>query len=82
MEDTTTTTTGTTTTRILRGPDQKGWYWGTGRRKTAVARVRIKNGDGAVEVNGKEFADFFVEERDRQLIMAVLDKTGLTGRSM
>jgi ribosomal protein S9 len=55
MEDLT-TTTGTTSTRILRGPDQKGWYWGTGRRKTAVARVRIKTGTGAVEVNGKRDA--------------------------
>jgi small subunit ribosomal protein S9 len=31
-------------------------------------------------VNGKEFADFFVEERDRQNILAVLDKTGLKGK--
>ena len=63
-----------------RSADAQGWYWGTGRRKTAVARVRIKGGTGAVEVNGKEFAEFFVEERDRQLIMAVLEKTGLKGK--
>jgi len=75
-----TTTTTSTSTRILRGPDQKGWYWGTGRRKTAVARVRVKTGTGAIEVNGKEFADFFVEERDRQNILAALDKTGLKGK--
>ena len=75
-----TTMTTASSTRILRGPDQKGWYWGTGRRKTAVARVRVKTGTGAIEVNGKEFADFFVEERDRQNILAVLDKTGLKGK--
>ena len=75
-----TTTTTAPSTRILRGPDQTGWYWGTGRRKTAVARVRVKTGTGAIEVNGKEFADFFVEERDRQNILAVLDKTGLKGK--
>ncbi len=69
-----------TSTRILRGPDQKGWYWGTGRRKTAVARVRMKHGAGIIEINGKEFADFFVEERDRQLILGVLEKTGLKGK--
>ena len=80
MTEETTTTPASTTTRILRGPDQKGWYWGTGRRKTAVARVRVKNGSGAIEVNGKEFAEFFVEERDRQNILAVLDKTGLKGK--
>jgi small subunit ribosomal protein S9 len=80
MTEETTTIAPSTSTRILRGPDQKGWYWGTGRRKTAVARVRIKGGSGAIEVNGKEFADFFVEERDRQNILAVLDKTGLKGK--
>jgi len=80
MTEETTTIAPSTSTRILRGPDQKGWYWGTGRRKTAVARVRVKGGSGAIEVNGKEFADFFVEERDRQNILAVLDKTGLKGK--
>jgi small subunit ribosomal protein S9 len=80
MTEETTTPTASTTTRILRGPDQKGWYWGTGRRKTAVARVRIKSGTGAIEVNDKEFAEFFVEERDRGAILAVLEKTGLKGK--
>ncbi|KAB1991090.1 30S ribosomal protein S9, partial [Haemophilus parainfluenzae] len=28
-------------------------YWGTGRRKTAVARVRLVPGDGQLVVNGK-----------------------------
>ncbi len=65
---------------ILRGPDPRGWYWGTGRRKTAVARVRVKGGTGQFEVNGKDFTEFFVEERDRQNILAVLDKTGLKGK--
>ena len=73
-------TTAPKATRIVRGPDQKGWFWGTGRRKTAVARVRVKGGSGAIEINGKEFADFFVEERDRQNILAVLEKTGLKGK--
>jgi small subunit ribosomal protein S9 len=80
MNDETTTTALPTATRILRGPDQKGWYWGTGRRKTAVARVRVKTGSGSIEVNGKDFAEFFVEERDRGTIMNVLDKTGLKGK--
>jgi len=66
--------------RISRGPDKMGWTWGTGRRKTAVARVRIKPGSGSFEVNGKDFAEFFVEERDRQNILAVLDTTGLKGK--
>jgi len=53
MTDATTTTTAPTATRILRGPDQKGWFWGTGRRKTAVARVRVVPGSGSVTINGR-----------------------------
>jgi small subunit ribosomal protein S9 len=34
---------------------------GTGRRKTAVARVYIREGEGAVIVNGKELTDYFVQ---------------------
>ena len=33
--------------------------WGTGRRKTAVARVRIKSGTGNFLVNGKPVGEFF-----------------------
>ncbi|MAE76156.1 MAG: 30S ribosomal protein S9 [Planctomycetes bacterium] len=35
------------------------YVWGTGRRKTAVARVRIKAGTGNVTVNGKAMGDYF-----------------------
>jgi len=35
------------------------YVYGTGRRKTAVARVRLLPGDGSVVVNGKPAADYF-----------------------
>ena len=35
------------------------FVWGTGRRKTAVARVRIKSGSGQFLVNGKQVKEFF-----------------------
>lgn len=35
------------------------YVWGTGRRKTAIARVRIKSGTGQVLVNGKPLERFF-----------------------
>ncbi|MCA9310765.1 MAG: hypothetical protein KDA21_06135, partial [Phycisphaerales bacterium] len=37
-------------------PDAHGWYWATGRRKTAVARVRMKpgNGDFKIQVTRKK----------------------------
>jgi len=33
-------------------------YYGTGRRKEAVARVRLRPGEGKIKINGKEFSDF------------------------
>jgi len=49
-----------------------GYWWGTGRRKSAVARVRIKPGDGKLIVNKKELGDFFPREQDRKSVMAPL----------
>ena len=62
-----------------KGP-QGGWWWGTGRRKAAVARVRVKpGGSGAIVVNGKPIDEFFCLERDRADIRAVLQKTRTEG---
>ncbi len=36
-----------------------GYIWGTGRRKSAVARVRIRPGTGEITVNGKAFKEYF-----------------------
>ncbi len=63
-----------------RGPDAAGWFWGTGRRKTAIARVRVKPGKGEFMVKAKTLDTFFAEERDRNNIMAVLEKTGTAGK--
>lgn len=49
-----------------------GYWWGTGRRKSSVARVRIKPGDGKLMVNKKEFKDYFVREQDRKAVLAPL----------
>ena len=35
------------------------YIYGTGRRKTSVARVRLLPGDGGIVVNGKDVADYF-----------------------
>jgi len=56
-------------------PDTKGYIWGTGRRKTAVARVRVKPGTGAFTVNGKEMKAFFTVERQQALAISPLVAT-------
>ncbi len=53
---------------------------GTGRRKTAVARVRIRAGEGKIEINGRPLEDFFNNEKQRQLTLAPLIKTGARDR--
>jgi small subunit ribosomal protein S9 len=47
-------------------------YLGTGRRKTSVARVRVREGKGQFTVNGRSIDDYFTEERDRRLIQGPL----------
>ena len=74
-----TTATTTVTAKADQGPDSKGWFWGTGRRKTAVARVRVKPGKGEFLVNDKPLEVYFTEERDQKGILAILEKTNLKG---
>jgi small subunit ribosomal protein S9 len=58
---------------VIRGKvDQFGVAMGTGRRKTAVARVRIKDGNGDFTINGRPVEDYFRTERDRKLVEAPL----------
>jgi len=66
-------------------PPKHGWWWGTGRRKTAVARVRIKPGAGdiKIQVSGNKFKtveEYFTEDRDRADIYAPLKATGTHGK--
>ena len=41
------------------------YIWGTGRRKTSTARVRIRPGNGKFLVNGRPFEENFVREQER-----------------
>lgn len=49
-----------------------GYWWGTGRRKSSVARVRIKPGSGKLVVNKKELDDYFKRAQDRKAVLAPL----------
>jgi len=50
--------------------------WATGRRKAAVARVRMKPGTGKVEVNGKKLGQYFPTETIATFIFQPLTVTG------
>jgi small subunit ribosomal protein S9 len=49
--------------------------YGTGRRKTAVARVFMKTGKGAIVVNGKPVDEFFARETGRMIVRQPLELT-------
>jgi small subunit ribosomal protein S9 len=51
--------------------------YGTGRRKTAVARVYLKPGKGAIVVNGKPVDEFFSRETGRMMVRQPLELTSL-----
>ena len=56
------------------------YYYGTGRRKASVARVRLYPGDGAFVVNGKPASEFFSRVNDMALALQPLKLTGNEGK--
>jgi hypothetical protein len=57
-----------------------GLFWGTGRRKTSIARVRILPGGGKLLINKRELDKYFTEEVDRERVLAPLKKVSAMGR--
>lgn len=56
-----------------------GYHWGTGRRKTSVARVRIRPGTGKVQVNGKPMDQYFCLATDQERVVEPLKATRSLG---
>lgn len=52
---------------------------GTGRRKRAVAAVRLRPGTGKINVNGRELENYFPLDFQRQKILAPLKQMGAEG---
>lgn len=50
-------------------------YIGTGRRKTAVARVRLRPGTGRISINKRELEEFFYRIQDRAAVLTPLEQT-------
>lgn len=72
--------------RAAKPADKKGWWWGTGRRKAAVARIRMKPGDQTgitIETKAgkvKTVEQYFAEERDRNDAMSPLKLVNLADK--
>ncbi len=55
-------------------------FLGTGRRKTAVARVRLSSGTGKITVNGRAFENYFPTDTLRMQAMQSLAVTGMADK--
>ena len=52
---------------------------GVGRRKRAVASVRLRRGKGKCDVNGRKFEEYFLTDLQRKTVLSPLEKLDLSG---
>ena len=52
---------------------------GVGRRKRAIAAVRLRRGKGNIDINGRKFEEYFGGELQKLTILSPLEKLGLVG---
>jgi small subunit ribosomal protein S9 len=65
----------------LKLPEAKApQHIGTGRRKTAIARVRLATGTGKIVINGRSFENYFPIETQRVIAAQPLSVTGTADR--
>ena len=60
--------------------ETKPYFYGTGRRKHSVARVRVYNGTGKITINGRDIDDYFGLETLKLLVNAPLVLTETQGK--
>ena len=61
----------------MQAPQQ---YYGTGKRKTAIARVYVRPGNGHIIINKKSLDDYFGDESNRYLVRQPLELTDCSTR--
>ena len=59
--------------------DSKPYYYGTGRRKSSVARVRVYQGTGNITINGRDIDDYFGLETLKLIVRQPLNLTNTHG---
>jgi len=55
-------------------------FWGTGKRKSSVARVRLFDGEGVITVNSRTLEDYFPRETLRMIINQPFEVTSTIGQ--
>ena len=79
-EETTQTEAPAASTESTEPKVKPTYIWGVGRRKSAVARVRIAAGSGKIEINGRGLNEYFTSERDRKAIFGPLEVSNTGGK--
>ena len=65
----------------LKVPEAKApQHIGTGRRKTAIARVRLATGTGKILINGRPFENYFPIETQRMIVSQPMSVTGMNDK--
>ena len=60
---------------------KKPYMYGTGRRKSSVARVHLfEGGNGSITINGRDIDDYFGLETLKMVVRQPLEATGTTGK--
>lgn len=55
-------------------------FWGTGKRKSSVARVRLVRGEGEIVINERTLADYFGRETSRMVVNQPFEVTSTLGQ--
>ncbi len=59
---------------------EQDFFYGTGKRKSAIARTRLYHGTGKIEVNGRSVEEYFPRETLRMIIKQPLKLVNLEGK--
>ena len=60
--------------------ESKAYFYGTGRRKKSVARVRVYPGTGKVTINDRDIDDYFGLDTLKLIVRQPMEATNLTGK--
>ena len=60
--------------------ESKPYFYGTGRRKHSVARVRLYAGTGKITINGRDIDDYFGLESLKLIVRQPMELTNTAGR--
>ena len=66
--------------RVAKSKTEKIMFYGTGRRKKAIARVRLTDGTGNITVNGKPLDEYFTLDTLRFIVKQPLTTTNTLGK--